>query len=330
MLQFFAQNGFGVITVLVFVAALLLMEALYLFWRSAKGPQARKLSRRMQALATDGGSSSPVRVLKGATLSKLPGLERWLSSMPRLQGTKGYLVQADVRWTVAQLMLASALLGVVGIAAATRLPVQGLLVSLGLGSAFAAAPWAYVSAKRARRLARIERQLPDALDFLTRALRSGQAFTSALLIAGEELPEPLAGEFRAAHDEITFGVSLEQALTNLSERIPITDIRYFVVSVVIQRESGGNLTEVLGNLSRLIRERYKLMAKVRVLAADGLLSGWILVMAPFALAAMMQLTNPKFMSLMWTDPMGITMIKVLLVMMVVGIIIMRRIVKIRV
>ena len=112
-------------------------------------------------------------------------------------------------------------------------------------------------------------------------------------MVGEEMAEPIAGEFRIVHDEVNFGVSLQQALTNLSERVPITDLRYFVVAVLIQRESGGNLTEVLGNLSRLIRERLKLLAKVRVLSSEGRLSAWILGLMPFALAVLLQHAQPR-------------------------------------
>ena len=140
-------------------------------------------------------------------------------------------------------------------------------------------------------------------------------FPPALKMAGEEMAEPIAAEFRTVHDEVNFGVSLQQALTHLSERVPLTDLRYFVVAVLIQRESGGNLTEILGNLSRLIRERLKLMAKVRVLSSEGRMSAWILALMPFALAGVLNLMNPEFMSPLWTDPIGISMIKYLLVMM---------------
>jgi tight adherence protein B len=147
---------------------------------------------------------------------------------------------------------------------------------------------------------------------------------------GDEMSEPIAGEFRMVADEVGFGVSLQQALTNMSERVPLTDLRYFVVSVLIQRDSGGNLTEVLGNLSRLIRDRLKLLARVRVLSAEGRLSAWILGLMPFALVALLNAFNPEFMSPLWTDPIGITAVKYMLGLMVIGAVILRKIVKIRV
>ena len=330
MFQVFIQSGFVVLAVLLFVAALLAMEGLYLLWRGYRGPEARKLSRRMHAASVGAGTGSAAQVLKGTRLSKVPALDRWMAGSNRMQALQRYVVQADVSWTVSQLLLASAVLGLLGATAGSGVPVPGLLPVLGPAMLLAALPWAFVSWRRARRIGKIQRQLPDALDFLIRALRSGQAFASALSMAGEELPDPIAAEFRAAHDEITFGTSLEQALTHLSERVPVTDVRYFVVSVLIQRESGGNLTEVLGNLSRLIRERYKLIARIGVLSADGRMSAWILALFPFALGALMHMTQPEFIRLLWTDPMGITMVKFLLVMMLVGILILRRIIKIRV
>ena len=149
-------------------------------------------------------------------------------------------------------------------------------------------------------------------------------------MVGEEMSEPIAGEFRVVSDEVNFGVSLQQALTHLSDRLPITDLRYFVVAVLIQRDSGGNLTEVLGNLSRLIRERLKLFAKIRVLSSEGRLSAWVLGVMPFALAGGMYLVNPDFMAPLWHDPIGQSIIRTMLVLMAVGLLILRRIVRIKV
>lgn len=323
------EDSFRVVLVLIFVATLLLLEGLYLLWQAHHGPQVRVLSRRLRALS--GRLDSPhIQVLKDKAGRGAPLLQRWLGTLPGMKELQRMTLQADLHWTPAGLLLSCALLGAGMSILVAVLAFQGLLTSLVAGLAAACVPVAWIALRRARRMAKIQRQLPDALDFITRSLRSGQAFTSTLAMAGEELPDPIAGEFRAANDEITFGVSLPQALTNLSERVPLTDVRYFVVSVLIQRDSGGNLSEVLSNLSRLIRERYKLLSKVRVLAADGRLSAAILVSAPFALGAVMYYGNPEFMSPLWTDSMGIGIIKTLLVLMLIGVFILHRIIKIRV
>jgi len=329
-MQNLAGNSLFIVVVLVFVAVLLLLEGLYLVWKSYKGPEARKLEKRLQSLSGSGDITPEAKVLKERMLSDVPALQRWLLRVPRVRNLDRQILQSGLDWTVSKLLLGCAALGVVGFMAVVGLAHLSEGPALMVGTVFALAPMAYLRHCRAKRLKRIEAQLPEALDLVTRALRAGHAFSSGLQMIGEEMSEPIASEFRTVHDEVNFGVSLQQALTNLSERVPITDVRYFVVAVLIQRDSGGNLTEVLSNLSRLIRERLKLLAKVRVLSSEGRLSAWVLGVMPFALAGAMNLVNPEFMSLLWTDPIGIAIIKHMLVLMAIGILILRRIVRIRV
>jgi tight adherence protein B len=329
MLQFFQGNHFLVLLVLTFVAIILLIEGLYMSWQSYKGPQAKKLHRRLQRLSASPDRSARAGLLKQRMLSELPLLDRILLSLPRVRRLDSLLLQSGLDWSVSKLLFASFILGAVGVMATTMLHQSALFVVL-VSAPLAAVPLLYVLRKRSRRLTKLEQQLPDALDLMTRALRSGHAFSSGLKMVGDEMAEPLAGEFRSVHDEVNFGVSLEQALMNLSDRVPITDLRYFVVAVMVQRESGGNLTEILANLSRLIRERLKLMAKVRVLSSEGRMSAWILGLMPFALAAVVNLVNPEFMQPLWTDPIGISIVKYMLVLMVIGVVILRKIVRIRI
>lgn len=330
MLQSIGGNTFLVFSVLVFVAVVLLLEGFFMMWKSYRGPEAKKISKRLQALSASLDKTKQSQLLKQRMLSEIPLFERILLSLPRARRLDRFILQAGLDWTVFKLLLSCVALAVAGCLAMTFLVHQSLLLGAALGIALAALPLLYVRHKRNRRLARIEQQLPDVLDLITRALRSGHAFSSGLQMVGDEMPEPIAGEFRIVHDEVNFGVSLQQALTNLSERIPITDLRYFVVAVLIQRDSGGNLTDVLGNLSRLIRERLKLLSKVRVLSSEGRLSAWILGLMPFALGAAMSFLNPDFMKPLWHDPIGIAIIKYMLVLMVFGILVLRKIIRIRV
>ena len=312
------------------MAVLLLLEGVYLIWQSYKGPEARKIEKGLRALSASFDSSAHARVLKERMLSEVPALQRLLLSVPRARSLDRFILQAGLDWTVSKLLLLCAGLGVVGLMLTAGVAHQGLLLGLAAGAVLATLPFLYVQRVRSRRLDKMQRQLPEALDLVTRALRSGHSFSAGLQMIGEEMTEPIAKEFRIVADEVNFGVSLQQALTNLSERIPLTDLRYFVVSVLIQRDSGGNLTEVLGNLSRLIRERLKLFAKVRVLSSEGRLSAWILGLMPFALAAIMNLFNPEFMSPLWTDPIGQDIVKYMLTLMVLGVFILRKIIRIRV
>jgi tight adherence protein B len=329
MLSNILGNSYLVVLVLVFVAVLLLLESAYVTWRAHRGPDAMKMKSRLHALSATRDRSAQTLLLRQRMLSELPPMERFLQSLPRLRQIDRAILQSGLGWNVSSVLLASLVLFIAGWAIMVMGLYQPMLTGAGVGVLLGATPFLYVHYRRKKRLEKFERQLPEALDLITRALRAGHAFSAALKMAGEEMTEPIAGELSTVHDEVNFGVSLNQALTHLSERVPLTDLRYFVVAVLIQRESGGNLTEILANLSRLIRERLKLMSKVRVLSSEGRLSAWILVLMPFFLAGVMNLVNPEFMRPLWTDPMGITIVKYILSMMLIGVLIMRKIVKIR-
>ncbi|AMO24445.1 type II secretion system F family protein [Ramlibacter solisilvae] len=325
-----AGNAFLVMAVLVFVAVLLFLESMYLLWNSYHGPEAKKIKHRLQVLSGNHDKTVQTRLLRQRMLSELPTVERLLGRFPRMHSLDRFILQSGLETTVSKLLLscvASFVLAWFLIRSQFQFSsVMALLLSL----VACALPLMYVAWMRSKRLEKIQRQLPDALDLMTRGLRAGHAFSSALKMTAEEMPEPIAGEFRTVHDEVNYGVSLQQALTHLSDRVPMTDLRYFVVAVLIQRESGGNLTEILGNLSRLIRERLKLYARIRVLSSEGRLSAWVLGLMPFALAALLNAFNPDFMSPMWKDPIGIFITQVMLTMMVFGVLVLIKIVKIRV
>jgi Flp pilus assembly protein TadB len=325
-----ANSDFLMVAVLVFVAAMLLFEGLYLIWRSKRGREAVKLERRLKDLHGWRSDSQRAKLLKQRSLSELPPLERMLESIPRVQRLDRFLVQSGVDWSVSRLLLSTLVMAAAGFYLAREMLHPPPTVSLLVALALAALPTGYVRLRQKRRLRKLEEQLPEVLDLMTRSLRAGQALTAALKVAAEEMPQPMGGEFRTIHDEVNFGVSLEQALAHLADRIPLADVRYFVIAVLVQRESGGNLTEILTNLSRLIRERAKLFRKVRVLAADGTMSAWIMSAMPFALAGLLYLMNPTFISRLWTDPIGITITQTLIVMMVFGFLLLRRIARIRV
>jgi tight adherence protein B len=189
---------------------------------------------------------------------------------------------------------------------------------------------AFLQHRRSQRMALIGQALPDALDLVARSMQAGHAFTSALQIAAKDCAQPLSNELRTVFEEINFGVSTAQALQALSIRVASEDVRYFVVAVVIQSETGGNLAEILKNTANLIRERQKIAGVVRVLSAEGRISAMILSVLPFALAAVMSLVNPGFISKLWTDPMGLQLVYFSLSLMAIGILWMWGMVQIRV
>ena len=256
-------------------------------------------------------------------------LGTWLQQLPVRSALDRLLLQADWRWQAGQWLAISVLAAVVT-ALLLKLLGSAWALAWAAGGAVGLLPWGYVLLRRQRRLRLLQEQLPDALDMLTRALRAGHALSSALQMAGQEMNEPMASEVRMVHEEVNFGLTLQQAMTHLTERVPLTDLRYFAVAVQIQRESGGNLAEVLGKLAQLIRARLRLLARVRVLSSEGRLSAWILVLLPFVLGGLLAVFNPRFMQPLWTDPIGITLLKWMAGLMLLGVILIARIVRIRV
>ncbi len=314
--------------VLGFFAVVLLLEGLYLTWNAYRGPEARRIERRLQVLsAGDGAVKAPL--LRKRLLSDVPAVERVLLQLPRVHALDRFLLQSGMALTVASFLLIAAALAVAGAVAASLagMPLVVVLVC-------AAAPvalWAgYVQRKRLARMRMIDLQLPDALDLIARAMQAGHAFSSALRLVGTEGPQPIAQEFLSVFDEINFGIPFDQALGNLASRVASADLRFFVVAVLIQRDTGGNLAEILGSISMLIRDRQKLAGSVRVLSAEGRISAWILSLLPFVLALAITFVNRQFIAALWTDPLGVRMVGVALGLMAVGIWWMWRMVKIRI
>ncbi len=313
---------------LIFVAAVLLVEGIYVAWNSTRSPEAQRLKRRVQAMSASSAVQA-VSITKKAPESSSPFLQRLMSAIPHRAVLDRLLAQSGKSWTLGGLAGASLGAALAGWAVtawfALPLPLQ-------LATAVAALtiPFQVLLRARSARLRRLETQLPDALDLMARALRAGHAFPTALKMVGDEMKEPVGTEFAAVFDEINYGVSMQESLLGMAGRIDSTDLRYFVVAVLIQRETGGNLSELLDNISKIIRDRIKLLGQIRVLSAEGRMSAWVLGLLPFAAAGFIQLSNPKFLEVLYTDPAGQKMVGFALFMMFVGFFVMRKIIRIRV
>lgn len=314
--------------VLAFFAVVLFLEGVFLTWNAYKGPEKTRIARRLQAISA-GNRGEAATLAKKRLLAESPGLQSLLLSIPRVQLLDRLLLQSGLNLSVASFLGITIVAAIVGILIALYFGAP-LLIMVVFAIAAGVLPWMFVLRAKAKRMTVIENQLPDALDLMGRAMRAGHAFPSALRMVGNEMPDPIASEFRMVFDEINYGITTQEALTNLSARVPSTDLSYFVIAVLIQHETGGNLSELLGNISNIIRERLKLMMTVRVLSAEGRLSAWILTLLPFGLGLILQIINPNFMSVLWKDPMGVKMVAIALGMMVLGIFVMSRIIKIRV
>jgi tight adherence protein B len=311
-----------------FLAVALFLEGAYLAWNAYRGPEAKRIARRLHAMSAGQGTEQ-ISIVKKRLLAQTPALDRLLLQLPRVHQVDRLVLQSGVRLNVASFLGLTLAGGVAGLILSRVLHLPAWIAII-VVVAVAWLPTFYVYAAKARRLHTIEAQLPDALDLMGRAMRAGHAFTGSLKMVGDEMPEPIASEFRLTFDEINYGIPLQDALTNLATRVPSTDLRYFVIAVLIQRETGGNLAELLDNISALIRARLKLLGTIRVLSAEGRLSAWILTVLPFVLAAVINLINPDFMALLWKDPTGLKMVGGALALMIVGVLWMWRTIRIRV
>ncbi|MDA8224382.1 MAG: type II secretion system F family protein [Betaproteobacteria bacterium] len=323
------MDSLYLLLLMVFLAVALFLEGLYVAWNAHSGPEARRIARRLQLMSAGGDGSEASVLAKQRLLSSTPAVERLLLQIPRVHVLDRLLVQSGVKVQVAGFLGLILIMAVIGVALGIVLGwMPGLVLLLTL--ALMTLPWLYVLNARQKRLDMLEQQLPDALDLMGRAMLAGHAFPSALKMVGDEMPQPVSGEFRVVFDEINYGIPIQDAMSNLATRVPSTDLRYFVISVLIQRETGGNLAELLGNISALIRARLKLLGTVRVLAAEGVLSAKILTALPFVLAFAINLLNPGFLAQLWTDPMGLKLVWAAFGLMLIGIFWMWRIIKIRI
>ena len=284
----------------------------------------RKAERR-------GDVSIGLKLVRDEMLSSVPVLHRVLLRWTWSTRLKEYLLQAGITIKPAKLLLISAVLGVgtqfVLSLLNNNLP---LIVTLALGCGVALLPFALVAWKRRRRLRQFEERFPEALDLLGRAVRAGHAFTTGLEMIAKDSAEPVAGEFRTAFEEQNFGLPLRDALLNMTERIPLIDVRFFVTALLIQKETGGNLAEILDGLARVIRDRFRIFREVRVRTAQGRLTAGILIAMPIFMMLVLSVLNPAYIHVLFEDPKGPIVLTIAAVMQVIGSIIIWRIIQIEV
>ena len=268
-------------------------------------------------------------LLKDRQVGPLPGLDRLVGGSERGFALGRWIEQSGVRVTVSALLLASIAGGLgLGFLAATALKMKlGWLIGAPLGAAL---PWMFLRMKRTRRMRNFEENFPEALDLVSRALKAGHAFATGMKMVADEMPEPIGPEFRKTFDEQNFGLPLKDALTNLTVRVPLLDVRFFSTAVLIQRETGGNLSEILENLAHVVRERFKILRQVRVYTAHGRLTGYVLLALPVFLMIALSFINPEHMQLLFQEKIGHMLLAGAAVMQVVGYVWIKQVVKIEV
>lgn len=317
-------------TVFLFIAVALAVEAVWQWWFSSQSKAARRFNRRIASLADNHQDNiRRVSLLKQRRLAMSDVVDAWLHKWPIAHALDIHLQQAGSRWHVSRLLFLSAGASLSGLLLGNLL-LSGWLMMLALAIASGMVPLLLVSRQRAHRLRQLQVQLPEAADLIARSLRAGHALPSTLQMVADEMPEPISTEFRMVSDEINYGLGLQAAMQRLAERVPLDDLRFLVIAVLIQRESGGNLAELMQNLASLIRERLKLLGQVRSLSAEGRLSGWILFLLPIVMALLISTLNPGYMDSLFDDPAGQVLLGVACFLMLLGGLWMRKIVNLRV
>ena len=266
-----------------------------------------------------------VDIRKSELLSAVPWINRWLLEFDVAPQLRSLLYQANVKWTAGGLLLMSAACFAFP-AYLIYLRTGTAIFAAGIGLIAGGGPIFYVLHKRRQRFNKFEEELPEALDLMVSALRAGHSLIAALGLVAHESPDPIGTEFRVCFEEQNYGLELRTAMSNLLLRVPLQDLRIVVTAILIQKESGGNLAEVLDKTAYVIRERYRLKRQVRVHTAQGRLTGWILSFLPLVLGMGLYLISPDTISLLWKRPIGIKLLYSASGMMIVGALIIRKIV----
>jgi len=274
-------------------------------------------------------SEEIVDVRKNVTLSSIPLLDRLLARIRAAAEMRRILDQADLSWTPGRVFL-TAVAAWLGAFYVVKLKTDMAGISALVALAAAAAPFMYVLNKRQRRFDKFQEKLPAAIDLMVSALRAGNSTMGALGIVASEAPEPVRREFRLCFDEQSYGVDLRAAMENLLIRVPLPDMRIITTAILIQKESGGNLAEVLDKTAQVIRDRFRLRDQIRVHSAQGRLTGYILCILPVALGTLLFFMNPKYIMILFTHPSGRKMIAAGAVMNLLGMLMIRKIVRIKV
>ena len=301
--------------------------AYYLLVLKPEEDEQRALRKRLKTGGVMSKAAADAGLLRTATpFSQIPAVNAILGATGLIsRPTQRLIDRSGMNLTVGALILMCLCAAVAGFLITQTL--SGFVYAgVAIGAFCALAPIWFVNYKAKSRVVKFEEQFPEAIDLLARALRAGHAFTTGLSMVAEEMPDPVGTEFRLAYDRQNFGMPMPDALKALGERVPLLDARFFVTAVLTQRESGGNLSEVLDNLATVIRERFKVKRQVRVVTAHARITGWVLAMMPPALGILLTLLSPGHMSVLWTHPTGIKMVVVALILQVTGTLIIRKLV----
>ncbi len=314
---------------MVFIAVFLLSQGLVTPVFGESGNARRRLRHRMKELVAASTSEKRLSLVRHQYLHDLTPLEKWLESLPVLQPLATLIAQSG--YVVPAYRIVALALGLAIVASAVAFGMTkewGAAVMAAAGGAFA--PVLYLRNKRAKRIARIEEQLPDVVDVIIRALRAGHPFVEAVRLVSSEMTSPVKEEFTTTFNEINYGGDVRAALVGLLQRVPSILIMALITAVLVQRETGGNLAEVLEKIAAVIRGRFRFQRRVRTLSAEGRISAWVLTMTPFVLFILITLVNPDYMPMLTNSPRGETLIMIAAGLIVVGVLWIKKILNVKV
>jgi tight adherence protein B len=317
-------------TVIIFCISILIIELLFYAFRTVRNPDRARVKKELKKMASQKYGEQLPDILRKKVMSEVPALNEILLRISGIERLDRLRYQANTKYNTGFFILLSLFFAGLGFAGFYLLQKTGLFLSVILGLLIGSLPAFYLYIKKNQRSKKFQAQLPEALDLMARSLRAGHAFSTGMNLAAEEFDDPLGTEFNITLSEINFGIGVAEALTNLAGRLDCADLRFFVVAVILQRETGGNLAEIMENIAHLIRERFKLHGRVQTLAAEGKLSMWILIALPFLIVAALFILNPNYIKQLIYEPVGRLMCAGALLMMFIGFLVMRKMVNIKV
>ena len=316
---------------LVFIACMFGVFAVYLLATRGTEEKRKRLQQRLAdaLLYSKRSGDEEIQLARQELMSEIPALSRVLMRVQLATSLRRMLDQADLHITVSRVTMLALMAGLLAALAVSMLSISKLLMVIA-GVVAAAVPFLHILYKRKKRLNAFLEHLPDALELMARALQAGHAFAESLHMVSTEMPEPIATEFRKTYEEQNLGLSLKLALENLSERVPLLDLRFCITAIMIQRETGGNLAEILEKVSHTIRDRFRILEDLNTLTTSSRMSAWILCGLPVFVALAVSIMNPEYMSVLWTDPRGHKLLYAAGGMQLMGMLIVRKILKIKI
>jgi tight adherence protein B len=318
-----------ILTGSIFIITVLILELILFSYRSVKNPDRARIRKQLKKISSSRQTDELPDLMKKRMLSEVPLLNNILLRINMIDRLDRLRYMANARFSAGFFILLSLFFagaGFLGFYLMKTVTLMSVIFSICLASL----PFLYLYIKKNQRMKKFQAQLPESLDLMARSLRAGHAFSTGMKLAADEFDDPLGTEFGMTLDEINFGLGVSDALKNLVHRVDCKDLNFFVVAVILQRETGGNLAEIMENIAYLIRERYKLFGKVRTLAAEGKLSMYVLLALPFFIIGALFIVNPEYIKVLFTEPAGRIMCGIALFMMLLGAFVMKRMVNIKV